>query len=405
MENSIIKHGKTIRDLVSELKRYLPGIDYQASTIARLNADWNKLISYADAHGVEEFSMDLGRTFVWETCGAMLGDKDASHNLNRAIHMLADFERYGMVFKSSKETLKKFSQEFATLFEAYLKYLRKAGTAEGSIRTWRGRLFRFDSFLRGNGIDNFCEIGAQHILTYVESLSCYATGTIGSTIRILRRLFDYAIENGYHTTNHMNVLPDVRRMKSYRLPTVFTASEVERILAVADRDNSLGKRNYAILILVAKMGLRISDVRKLCFDNINWLTKTISIVQQKTGVPLDLPLLDDVGWAIIDYLQHGRPKTDCQNIFVRHNAPYDELADSMRRIVLNYTQKAGIEVPQHRPIGMHTFRHSIATTMLKNGAKYTEIAQTLGHAAPESAQTYLSLDETQLRQCALEVNF
>ena len=385
MENSCSKQQKSIRDLVLGLNRHLPDIDYRPSTIARLNAEWDKLIAYADACGVEEFSMELGRTFVWEICGAILGDKDTSHNVNRAIHMLADFEQYGTVFRQSKETLKKFSPEFESLFESYLDYLRKTGTAEGSIRTWRGRLFRFDSFLRNSGINNFREIEAQHIFTYVESLSCYASGTIGSTIRILRRLFDYAIENDYHSINHMNALPDVRRIKSYRLPAVFTPDEVERILAVADRDNALGKRNYAILILVAKTGLRISDVRELRFDNINWQTKTISIVQQKTGVPLDLPLLDDVDWAIIDYLQHGRPETDCLNIFVRHNAPYDAFTDSMRRIVLNYTQKAGVEVPQHRPIGMHTFRHRIATTMLKNGAKYTDIAQALGHAAPESA--------------------
>lgn len=78
----------------------------------------------------------------------------------------------------------------------------------------------------------------------------------------------------------------------------------------------MGKRDYAILLLVAKLGLRISDVRLLRFENIDWHNKRISILQQKTGIPLELPLLEDVGWAIIDYLQYGHPETDCPCIFL-----------------------------------------------------------------------------------------
>jgi len=405
MSKVISMERKSIRELVDELNHHLPEIDYRPATIARLNADWDKLIAYADAQGIETFTMELGRAFVWDVCGSILGDKDTSHNVNRAIHMLSDFEQYGMVFKQSSATLKGFLEEYRLLFEGFLEHLRKIGTAEGSIGTWRGRLFRFEYFLHNSGVTSFDQIEVQHIFTYVESLSGFASGTIGATIRCLRRLFDYAIQTGCHHTNLVELLPDVRRVKKYRLPNVFTADEVERILAVVDRDNAIGKRNYAILMLVAKLGLRISDARGLRFDSIDWQNKIISIVQKKTGEPLELPLLEDIGWAIIDYLQHGRPQTDCEYIFVRHNAPYDGFKDSLRRIVLQYVQKAGIQTPAHKPIGMHTFRHSIATTMLKNGAKYTDIANTLGHAVPESAGTYLRLDDEQLRGCALEVNF
>lgn len=396
---------KSIRELVDEVQVHLVELGYQPSSIARLDAEWKKLIEYADAHGTCIFTMELGRNFVWDCCGSRLGDVDTSHNINRAIHMLADFEQYGMVFKQSSATLKGFSEGYKVLFEGFLDHLRKTGTADGSIRTWRGRLFRFEYFLQNNGVTGFAEIEAEHIFTYAESLACFSSNTIGSTIRLLRRLFDYAIQHGYHHKNHVDTLPDVRRPKRHRLPTVFTADEVEKILSMVDRDNAIGKRNYAILMLVTKLGLRISDVRGIQFADIDWQNKIISIIQKKTGVPLDLPLLDDIGWAIIDYLQHGRPRTNCQHIFVRHHAPYDEFTDSLRPIVQKYLQRAGIKVPAHKPIGMHSFRHSLATTMLKNGAKYTDIAQTLGHASPESAQTYISLDEDQLRQCALEVNF
>lgn len=403
MSNICIEEGKNIRDLVDELRTHLHETGYQPSTILRLNAYWNKLIEYADARGDGVFSMELGRSFIWDRCGSILGDRDTSHNANRAIHILADFNQYGMVFKQSCATIKGFSTEYQPLFEGFLAHLRRTGTSEGSVKTRRGRLFRFEYFLQSSGVTDFRQIEAHHIHTYAQSLASFSSGTIGATISCLRRLFDYAIQHGNHHTNLADVLPDVRRVKRYRLPNVFSAAEVERILALVDRDNPMGKRNYAILLLVAKLGLRIGDARNLRFENIGWQSKTISIIQGKTGVALDLPLLEDVGWAIIDYLQHGRPETDCECIFVKHNAPYDGFGDSLRRVVLQYVQKAGIQTPAHKPIGMHTFRHSLATTMLKNGAKYTEIAQTLGHAIPESAGTYISLDEDQLRQCALEV--
>lgn len=155
--------------------------------------------------------------------------------------------------------------------------------------------------------------------------------------------------------------------------------------------------------MVSKLGLRISDVRQLQFENIDWKNKRISILQQKTGIPLELPLLEDVGWAIIDYLQHGRPETDCPCIFVRHLAPFDAMGGSMQRLVSKLVSKAGIHVSADKPIGMHSFRHSIATSMLKNGAELTDIAQTIGHATPESTQVYVSLNTEMLRQCALEV--
>jgi site-specific recombinase XerD len=403
MANEQNTQGQSIRELVGALNRHLPTIGYQPSTIARFNADWNKLIAYADAKGADGFSVELGRSFVWERYGFTLGDKRASHNVNRAVHMLADFERYGMIFKQSSLTLKGFSEAYKPLFEDFLEHLRKTGTAEGSIRTWRSRLFRLEYFLQNNGVEKFEQIESHHMFAYVESLAGFASGTIGAAIRILRRLFDYAIAHGEHHTNFINLLPDIRRIKKYRLPTVFAPEEVERILTATDRNNPIGKRNYAILLLVARLGLRISDVRGLRFDDINWQTKTISIIQKKTGTLVDLPLFEDIGWAIIDYLRNGRPQTVCQCIFVRHNAPYDELGNSLRALVLRCMQKAGIERPANKPIGMHTFRHSIATAMLKNGAKYTEVAQVLGHLVPESAEDYISLDEEQLRQCALEV--
>ncbi len=393
-----------IHELVTAVKAQMSGLGYSQYTIDRMNAVWKNLASYCEEHNDGLLTAESARGFVWDLYGAVLGEKDASQNVNRAVHILLDFQQFSMIFKQSHMTLKSFSDAFSPLFEGFLEKLRKDGFAEGSVRTWRSRLFRFEYFLANSGIDRFSQIELHHLNTYIETLAGLSSGTVGGTIKLLGRLSDYALANGWHSRSFSGSLPDVRRTHIYRLPTVFTPEEVERILASVDRDNAQGKRNYAVFLLVARLGLRISDVRLLRFDSIDWQNRRISITQKKTGVPLELPLPDDAGWAIIDYLKHGRPETDCRYIFVRHTAPFDALKNSFRETVVKAVQKAGVKVPADKPVGMHSFRHSIATAMLSNGAKLTEIAQTLGHTTPESTQTYISTDTELLRQCALEVD-
>lgn len=392
-----------LEKVLNELKLHLIELGYSESTILRLNATWKELVTYCKIHEASEFTVNLEREFVWERYGADLGDRDISQNVSRAIHMLDDYLKFGIVFKQSSITLKDFSPAYKDLFEGFLNYLRQNQIAENSIRTWRSRLFRFEYFLLQSGIEYFHQLKLHHVNTYIESLAGYSPGVVGATVGTLKRLFDYALTEGYHHTSYVNALPCIRQTKKYRLPTVFSPNDIERILEQVDQSNPLGKRDYAILLLVTKLGLRISDARQLRFENIDWKNKRISILQQKTGQPLELPLLEDVGWAIIDYLQHGRPETNCPCIFVRHNAPFTVMGGSMQRLVSQLVAKAGIHVSADKPVGMHSFRHSIATAMLKNGADLTDIAQTLGHTTPESTQVYVSLDTEMLRECALEV--
>ncbi|MBK9696738.1 MAG: tyrosine-type recombinase/integrase [Propionibacteriaceae bacterium] len=103
---------------------------------------------------------------------------------------------------------------------------------------------------------------------------------------------------------------------------MWTADEIRRVLAVIDRESATGKRDYAMILATARLGLRISDLRHLELGDLDWRARKITIVQHKTGRPLSLPLLDDVGWAIIDYVRGGRPATDCPKVFVKHRHPF-----------------------------------------------------------------------------------
>jgi site-specific recombinase XerD len=395
-----------IKDLIEMLSKHMHELGYSPAVLSRYTVIFRKLHEYFSANNIEKFSVEAGRQFIWEECGTLLDDDYYSGHVKRAVYVLSDFQRYGMIFKQSAETLKEFTPELKPLFENFLVVVRKSGIVESSVKRYRSHMFRFEYFLNNRGIFHFNQVELHHINTYVESLAGFSQNHVSTVIRNLKWLMDYAYENGYHSKTFSETLPTIRYKQSSRLPATFSAEETDRIIEHIDRNNPFGKRNYAIILTVAKLGLRIGDVLKLRFDSLNWGSKTISITQSKTGVPLELPLLEDVGWAIIDYLKHGRPKTDCKNIFVCHRPPFDELLQfHATKMMTRLVQKAGIKMPANKTIGMHTFRHSIATIMLSNGEKLTDIAQTLGHLLPEDTEKYISLDVNMLRQCALEVVF
>lgn len=405
MLEKMVFGDKTVDELVAGLNTHLAEIGYRQSSLNTYGGILKRLQKYCAEKDVRTFTMGLGQDFVRDCYGAVLGERDRFKNISRAVHMLVDFQRFGMVFKQHNCNPRGFSAEYKSLFDSFIENLKKTWLAENTIKSYRNSLFRLENFLITRGVVHFNQLELYHVNTYVESLAGYSKNHISTTLGLLRRLFDYAHDNGYHNISFSNVLPSVKYTQTSRLPVTFTADEAKRILENIDTHNPTGIRNYAITLLVTKLGLRVSDAISLRFDSIDWQAKTISIQQQKTSVPLTLPLPEDVGWAIIEYLKHGRPETNCECVFVRHNAPFDKLASNVQKDMQRLVQKAGIHVPPEKRLGMHSFRHSIASIMLSQGATVAEIAQILGQLDPQVTEDYISLTPSLLRECALEVDF
>ncbi|WP_256832131.1 MULTISPECIES: site-specific integrase, partial [unclassified Paenibacillus] len=164
------------------------------------------------------------------------------------------------------------------------------------------------------------------------------------------------------------------------------------------------KRDYAILLLVAKLGMRVSDIKALKLSDLNWETKTITIVQEKTKVGVTYPILHDVGWALIDYLRHARPICESPYVFVRLNAPFEAFGENanLHNIITQYIRLAGITVPRGKRHGLHSLRHSLASTLLEQGASLAVISEILGHVDSKSTAVYLHTDLNGLKSCALD---
>ena len=193
----------------------------------------------------------------------------------------------------------------------------------------------------------------------------------------------------------------------YRLagiPDTLRNMEVSALLRSVDRKTAVGKRDFAILLLAARYGMRPGDIRQLNLDHIKWRRQQIMLEQSKTRKPLHLPLLQDVSDALIDYLRNGRPQTDFRNIFIRHRAPYEPFCptDNLPWIVQGALRRAGLAGRGGRK-GLYLFRHTLATRMLATGCSIKTIGDVLGHVSQDSTLVYTKVDVSHLRTVALSI--
>jgi integrase len=199
-------------------------------------------------------------------------------------------------------------------------------------------------------------------------------------------------------------VPKVRVYQGERLPTIWTPQDLQALLTAVDRASPIGKRDYAILLLAARLGLRAGDIRALRIDQLDWEHACIHVVQAKTGTPLDLPLTEEVGLALIDYLRNGRPAATHREVFLRHNAPFEPFGrdNNLYWIISTYRRKAGIELPRESRRGLHSLRHTLASRLMEAGVPIDSIAGAMGHLSPDTTRLYLQMDVNALRRAALD---
>ena len=387
---------------ISSLKIEMQKKGYSPLTMRGLENVWDALLRYASTVPATSFDEKFREEFLRAEYGFRMDLEYTMYRVSRALELLKNYIEFGVVTGFSKKGLHEFIDGYRPLMTAFADGEARRGLAEGSMKSLWSRLYRLHLFFIDKGADTFDTVTRDMINDFIKYLAPYSTTYVSENLRMLRRLCLYAFQNNYHSEDLSGWVPFVKNSRQQRLPAVFTEDETAKILSSFDRENPMGKRNYAIFLLAARMGLRSCDIKALEFGFINWTEKTVSFTQKKTKKYLTLPLPDDVGWAIIDYLKNGRPVSDSKYVFIQHTPPYGQYKD-LRNVLVKQMRKAGIETPANKRIGMHCFRHSLATAMLENGVPLPVISQTLGHADIASTEVYLRINISQLRLCALEV--
>lgn len=290
---------------------------------------------------------------------------------------------------------------FSSTLEEFLDNERKR-IKPATFSQYRYIIYDFNEFLK---INKVTEIRSDAIIDYFLDFARKNTHPhpfYNRTI-ILKRLLKFLFEKGYTSENLLSSVPKAKYLRPKELPSVYTSEEIRKIIGTIDRNSNIGRRDYAMISLALYLGLRAKDIVELKFENIDWENNTINLVLSKTGKEMTLPLLPEVGNAILDYLQNSRRNCNLKFIFITDKGKIKGIGTArIFKALKNAINLSGID-KKGRKYGPHSFRHSLATRMLKDGEPLPVISEVLGHNDTKVTTVYTSIDFDSLRDCALEV--
>jgi site-specific recombinase XerD len=397
-----------VSELVSGLDAELVRLGYKPSTMLWYRGCWRRLERFFASRGVQEFSLDLAMTWVDQACGGFFDKERAGMvkatdvYLFRVAAMLDDFAVHGAVLRRYSRTVDKLTAEQAGVLARFQAWLRDSDCAASTVRSYGTVAGEFLAFTDARG--GLAGLDAGVVDAFVATLAGYQAKTVEHKLCAVRSLLRFAARERLAAGAALEAVPAAKSTRQARVPSVWCPADVTKILATIDRGNPCGKRDYAIVLLITRLGLRGVDVKQLRFADLDWPGNRLSIVQAKTGHRVQLPLLKDVGWAIIDYIQHGRPRSDCPQVFLRHTAPIGPFSDQdhLHQILAKHARAAHVPLSEQRRHGMHSLRHTLATRLLEDGTPVEQIADILGHQQVASTGVYLKSSLRLLAQCALD---
>jgi integrase/recombinase XerD len=400
----------TINELVAKVLAEHERLNYSYNSICRFRAFYKKVIAYANEKEASYFSEELGRKFLKENYNCTINYyKEAMPRIYRhpirCIRILGDYQLHGVIIR---RIVKKPGYikppQFEKELTSYERECENNDYSKKGLRTRMQRLFFFIDYLDARKIQDVNSITPELISDYVKTIYRHHEKSISSILTTLRMFLRFLYLNQYTDDDLSLKVPKQSKYYYPAVPSVWNKEEVVRMLESIDRGNPTGKRDYAILLLVARLGIRAGDIKSLALSDLHWRSKTIEIRQDKTKNTITYPMLKDIGWALIDYLKNARPISTSPFVFIRMNAPYEDFGKdaNLFNIITKYTRLSGIKIPQGKRHGLHSLRHTLASTLLEEGTPLPIISEILGHFNSNSTGIYLQTGIESLRSCAID---
>lgn len=289
---------------------------------------------------------------------------------------------------------------FETAVPRFVRYLREErGLRDETVAHYEHHLRRFETYLSEIGLTDLRALSVVVTSGFLTDRSRALQRTsIRDRCGVLRVFLRYLHREG---VLDRDLSPTIEAPPVYRLaqvPRSITWDEVRRMLETVDRRTVVGRRDYAMLLLLITYGLRAREVAGLCLDDIDWQHDRLRISERKAGHSTAYPLSPLVGEAIVAYLRNGRPTTTSRRLFFRAMAPYQPITHSAVSCrAAHYLQRAGIVVP--RP-GSHTLRHTCVQRLVDAGWPLKHIGDYIGHRSPASTEVYSKVAIETLREVA-----
>jgi site-specific recombinase XerD len=396
------------RSIVSLVNDFLEYLKVRTSDLTFLNYTrrLKDIIIFFENHNIDLYCPETYDQYVKNFTEEYSYRIKNIQNINRQIRVaytLLEFKETGKISYRRLGSTKELTGNIGKIMEDFITFRQTENLKKRTIESYTKILYVFNNFLSSNNIYEIKEINTNHIFKFIKFVTVKKSDP-RNTVLLVKSFLKYVYENGLIDIDLTYIIPKGCLKNNKKLPSLYSQEEIEKIISAVDCANPKGKRDYAMVLLAARLGLRASDICRLKFENLHWDKDLISINQYKTDKLIELPMLPEIGNALIDYLKYGRPKSDEPYIFLHLINPFTRLKEpTLHSIVFSLMKLAGIKNLENRKHGPHALRHSLAGALLEIKTPITIISEVLGHSTSESTKDYLRIDLKALSQCVLEV--
>lgn len=388
-----------IENAVNDLIPIFSEAGYTEKTITELKRNIQKIVILHQAHGKQIYDSEIVDSYIEKLrkdCNAGAISRSRKNALIKAALYVREFVSTGTIVAGVRECPEKLPAYYGKILDEVKKSNKWSESLNRNIIYAAHTYFLF---LADCGIQDISMVSEDTVRRYIMAkTTVISPNSIDTIRRNLKHLHIWLYENAYVSSDFSDILSFVTP-KKHHIKKPIPQEEISLILRTIDRRTDIGKRNYAMFMIAIVTGLRSVDISALKFSDIDWINGEIRITQRKTDVPLALPLTKDIGEALKDYILHGRPKSDVENIFITMRPPIQPLG--RRAVYSAFNQVRAAAGLKKCPF--HALRRTVGTNMVVAGVPVTTVAQVLGHSEISSTKQYISLDSIHLRECALSL--
>lgn len=382
-----------IDELYDQLTLILQEEKYAKSTIQLYQEHVKRIKKFMCANSITDYSSSVAEQYYKKEVESRDYNYTTKRFFRTVIRRLNDIcSGTGFVYSIPRKDLS-VPEQYHSIKTDYLEHCRKIGNRPLTVKTKERLLHLFLTYLDENNCKNLGDIDGLKIIQFSVNLNNK------EFYPELRDFLKYLFAQEYIEKDFSTLLPKFNR--GVRIPEIYDISEIIKIENAVDKTSSPGKRDYAILLLASRLGMRAGDIASLKLSSLDFENHRISFIQNKTGNTSELYMIPEIKTALIDYLLTERPVSTSDYVFLKSCAPYSEISYSVVSFVVKkHMIRSGINIlgKKHGP---HSLRASLASSMVNEGISYDTVRKVLGHDSPNAIRHYARLDIQMLRNCAL----
>ena len=394
---------------IKNIRKAALGIGFSISTMDEYLRIWNKFIYWKSTNSFVynekdyiDFLLDY---YKFDVNSYTNKSRSLYQQLMRSKRILDDFDTYKIFMQKRSlpsSLYSNYPSNWNVVLDNYLDYLKNVRqNSNNSIIIKKRYLINLLSYFYKNGLNELDNFSKTFVVDFINKTIDKGNISKRRNFYVLRDFLNYLFIEDIILEDLSCYIPKIKKSRKRKLPTYLKTENIEQLLESIPKERKIDIRNYTIILIAARLGLRISDILNIKLKDIDWKNYKLNVIQPKTNNLNILPLSKEVGWAIINYIKNSRPKCNNEYLFVKMKYPFEKMEQFNN--FNKYFEKCNLE--ENIKKGIHNLRHSFATNMLDNDIPIHIISSVLGHSdINTTSSTYIKIDTKNLKKVCLEVD-